>query len=150
MCGRYQLNVDREAFIRFYGFDPVQEFSETKIDPFKGLDRFERYNVAPTTRVPMIRRSDMREREIIRQAPGGGRELAMAKWGLIPPWAKDQSIGQKAINARAEGIADKPMFRAAFKARRCIVPANTRSNARPRAAKYSPSHAAWRSPRGES
>jgi hypothetical protein len=52
------------------------EFSETKINPFKG---FERYNVAPTTRVPVIRQEPLREREIIRQAPGGGRELAMAR-----------------------------------------------------------------------
>lgn len=129
MCGRYQLNVDREAFIRFYGFDPAQEVSQTRLEPLRGIDRDldpfrPRYNVAPTTRVPVIRRWDAKEREIIRQGPGGERELAMAKWGLIPSWAKDPKIGNNAINARAEGIADKPMFRSAYKSRRCVVPAS--------------------------
>lgn len=121
MCGRYQLKLDPEAFKRFYGFDYRDEFSETKIDPFKG---FERYNIAPTTRVPVIRFEPIREREIIREKAGGGRELVMARWGLIPAWAKDPKIGNSAINARAEGIADKPMFRSAYKSRRCIVPAS--------------------------
>jgi len=71
-----------------------------------------RYNIAPTQEVPIIRRCD------------GGRELVMARWGLIPFWAKDARIGNKLINARVESIADKPSFRAAFRARRCLVPAD--------------------------
>ena len=55
---------------------------------------------------------------------GEGHELALVRWGLVPFWAKDLSIGSKMINARAEGIAEKPAFRAAFKARRCLVPAD--------------------------
>lgn len=84
-----------------------------------------RYNIAPTQLVP-----------IVRLAPAGGegdgagersapkRELVQARWGLVPFWAKDAAIGAKMINARAEGIAEKPAFRAAFRARRCLVPAD--------------------------
>ena len=50
-------------------------------------------------------------------------ELVMLKWGLIPFWAKDKKIGYKMINARAEGITGKPAFMAAFRHRRCLIPA---------------------------
>jgi len=61
---------------------------------------------------------------IIRQGDDEGvRELATAKWGLIPAWAKDPAIGNRMINARGETVAEKPAFRDAFRARRCIVPA---------------------------
>lgn len=69
------------------------------------------YNVAPSQIAPIIRTD----------GPGLHR-LDMFKWGLIPSWAKDSKIGNMLINARAETIAEKPAFRAAFKARRCIVP----------------------------
>ena len=69
-----------------------------------------RYNVAPTQQVPIVRRA-------------GERELAQVRWGLIPFWAKDEKIGYKLINARAEGIDAKPSFREAFKrGRRCLIP----------------------------
>ena len=54
----------------------------------------------------------------------GRREAVKLRWGLIPFWSKDAKIGYRTINARAETVADKPSFRAAFKARRCIVPAS--------------------------
>jgi len=57
-------------------------------------------------------------------AARGQREIAMLRWGLIPFWAKDDKIGYKTINARAETIATAPAFRAAFKKRRCLVPAS--------------------------
>jgi putative SOS response-associated peptidase YedK len=119
MCGRYILKLDREAFIRFYGFDPVEEFSETRIDPFRP-----RYNVAPSQRVPIVRSRLGPEREIIRQGTAGSRELVMARWGLIPGWAKEPSIGNKMINARCETVATNGAFRSAFASRRCIVPAS--------------------------
>ena len=53
-----------------------------------------------------------------------GREIASCSWGLVPFWAKDTKIAFKTINARAETIAEKPSFRAAFKTRRCLVPAD--------------------------
>jgi putative SOS response-associated peptidase YedK len=80
-------------------------------------------NIAPTQIVPIVRNRPGREK-IVRQGEGRGRELATVRWGLIPAWAKDPAIGNRMINARAEGVADKPAFRSAFRARRCIVPAS--------------------------
>ncbi len=63
-------------------------------------------NVAPTQAAPILRTEG----------------AAMLRWGLVPSWAKDERIGSRMINARAETVAEKPAFRAAFKRRRCIVP----------------------------
>jgi len=74
-----------------------------------------RYNIAPTQLVicvrPLITDPLM-------------REAVLLKWGLIPFWAKDASIGSRMINARSETVAEKPAFRKAFQARRCIIPAD--------------------------
>src|SRR4051812_29045234 len=79
-----------------------------------------RFNIAPSQAVAIVR-----ELRIVRQAGDGAvRELAAVRWGLILAWAKEPSIGNKMINARAESIAEKPAFRAAFRSRRCIVPAS--------------------------
>lgn len=69
------------------------------------------YNVAPTQSAPVVRLIE-----------GGGRGAGLFRWGLVPFWAEDPKIGSALINARAETVADKPAFRAAFKARRCLVP----------------------------
>jgi putative SOS response-associated peptidase YedK len=69
-----------------------------------------RYNVAPTQRLPVLSNA----------APD---RLALYRWGLIPSWAKDPSIGNKLLNARAETLAEKPAFRQALAQRRCLVPA---------------------------
>ena len=73
-----------------------------------------RYNIAPTQEVAAIR--------ILSEV--GTRRLDMLRWGLIPPWAKDPSIGGRMINARRETVATKPSFRSAFKHRRCLVTAD--------------------------
>jgi putative SOS response-associated peptidase YedK len=72
-----------------------------------------RFNVAPTDPMPIVGASSE-----------GAIRIREARWGLVPYWAKDAKIGHKAINARAETVADKPMFREAFKRRRCLVPAS--------------------------
>ena len=72
-----------------------------------------RFNIAPTQDAPVVRAS-----------PGGGREVALLRWGLVPFWAKDLKAGTKMINARCEGIEAKPAFREAVRQRRCIVPAS--------------------------
>ncbi|MCY4551940.1 MAG: SOS response-associated peptidase [Defluviicoccus sp.] len=71
-----------------------------------------RYNVAPGQTVAAVR------------ADGGVRRLAMLRWGLIPSWAKDARIAYKLINARSETAGEKPSFRAAMRARRCLIPAD--------------------------
>jgi putative SOS response-associated peptidase YedK len=75
------------------------------------LDLEPRYNIAPTQTTPVITRN----------SPNRAEEM---RWGLVPFWAKDPSIGNKMINARAETVAEKPAFRKALAARRCLVPAS--------------------------
>ena len=72
-----------------------------------------RYNIAPTQDVAAIRAST-----------GGGRELVALHLGLLPPWVGERSVAARMINARAETLADKPAFRAAFRSRRCLVVAD--------------------------
>lgn len=99
MCSRYFLDADGNIIA--YTFQvPVH-------------DRIrKRFNIAPTQEAP-----------VIRAGPGGTREVAMLRWGLVPFWAKDLKVGTKLINARSEGVETKPSFRAAVKERRCVVPA---------------------------
>ncbi len=99
MCGRFALVATGEEVAAHY------ELSEV---PFIAP----RYNIAPTQPVAAVRLNR-----------NGARELTHFQWGLIPSWSKDPSIGSKLINARAETAADKPAFRAAFKRRRCLIPA---------------------------
>ena len=66
----------------------------------------------------------MRSPQFARTATGRRRMFALMRWGLIPYWAKDVSIGAKAINAVAETAAEKPMFQDAMKRQRCLIPAN--------------------------
>jgi putative SOS response-associated peptidase YedK len=94
--------------------------AEFEIDEeFEGLPGPD-YNVAPTVAVPAIfeRRTRGAHSSEVR------RRLAPLVWGLVPSWAKDASIGSKMINARVETVADKPAFRKAFAARRCLLPAD--------------------------
>lgn len=114
MCGRYLLNSSTDELRRTFGFTEVSDLPR-QLTP--------RFNVAPTQVVPVVREPPARKLDIVRTVDGG-RELVAARWGLIPSWAKEASIGNKMINARAETVAEKPAFRAAFRARRCIIPAS--------------------------
>ena len=100
MCGRYSLTTPVEGIRRLFDFAALPNLPA-------------RYNIAPTQPAPVVRRGG-----------DGRRELALLRWGLVPSWAKDASIGSRLINARAETVADKPAFRAAFKSRRCLVVAD--------------------------
>lgn len=100
---------------RFTQSDPeriVQEFSIVGEPPRLGVAP--RYNVAPTQPVAVVRML----------GPKNERTLDMLRWGLIPVWAKDPSIGNRMINARMETLADKAAFRDALRLRRCLVVAD--------------------------
>jgi len=80
-----------------------------QVDLQKSFEWEPRYNIPPTATIPAVRLNE------------GKRELAPLKWGLIPSWAKDAKLAQ--INARGDTVATKPMFRYAYKKRRCLIPA---------------------------
>jgi putative SOS response-associated peptidase YedK len=102
MCGRFTLSRDIEAIAdRFNAPAPPADWLSIK----------PRYNIAPTQSVIVV-------------GDDGQRYLKQMRWGLIPSWAKDPSVGNRMINARAETLAEKPSFRAALKKRRCIIPAD--------------------------
>jgi putative SOS response-associated peptidase YedK len=100
MCGRYILITPAEALRRL-----LEALGSPNLPP--------RWIVAPTQDAP-----------VARLGVDGKRHLAMLRWGLVPGWAKDLALGAKAINARADTVADKPSFREAFRRRRCLVPAD--------------------------
>ena len=102
MCGRYSLTTAPEAMRRLFN----------TTGPLANLPP--RYNVAPTQYAPVVRPS----------GGGAGRELALLRWGLVPSWSQGLTSSYRMINARAETVAQKPAFRAAFRARRCLVPAS--------------------------
>jgi putative SOS response-associated peptidase YedK len=98
MCGRFTLTV------------PAHEIEEA-FGLFEGLDSamMPRYNIAPTQQVLALRSDE------------AGKHYVSLRWGLVPFWADDLKIGARLLNARADGIATKPAFRAALKRRRCLV-----------------------------
>ena len=97
MCGRFAFYSPSEATAALFGASG-------------SLDIKPRYNIAPTQDIAAICLDK-----------DGGRELKSLRWGLVPSWAKDPSIGNRMINARAETVAEKPSFRAAYRKRRCLV-----------------------------
>ena len=101
MCGRFSLITP---------LDEVAEHFSLK----EQLTLQPRYNIAPCQEI-LVMRMHTDSRYIV---PG------MLRWGLIPHWSKDQKIGYKLINARAETVAEKPSFREVFKSRRCLIPAD--------------------------
>jgi len=106
MCGRFVLISSMEALAQQFALSPLMATASPPLYP--------RYNIAPTQPVVAIRQVDS----------SGERELTHFRWGLIPSWSKDSKIGSRLINARSETVTDKPSFRAAFKRRRCLIPAN--------------------------
>ncbi len=98
MCGRYSFAIEDALILERFGL-------RVRTAIYKA-----RYNCAPTQNLAVI----------VNEAPD---ELQFFRWGLIPWWAKDPSIGNKLINARAETLVEKPSFKNAFRNRRCLVPA---------------------------
>ena len=100
MCGRYALTLPPEAVRAFFTYVEQPNFPP-------------RYNIAPTQPIAIVRR----------QAGDatGDRHFQLVRWGLVPPFVKDFSTFRPIVNARSEGLVDKPSFRNAFRRRRCIV-----------------------------
>lgn len=99
VCGRYSLSTPRDVLIDLFELEeagPVEA----------------RYNIAPTQEAAVVRVRD------------GGRRLDGLRWGLVPSWADEASIGGRLINARSETVAERPAFAESFRERRCLVPAD--------------------------
>ena len=99
------------------------------VDASEGVQLRPDYNVAPTDRVHVVRRSRRAQELLAAGALAGGavagdRVVSVARWGLVPSWAKDPSAGARMMNARAESLVEKPAFRSAFARRRCLIPAD--------------------------
>ena len=103
MCGRFARRSTQEVLADWFGVD-IEDM------PFFAPT----YNAAPQSTQPVVRIDK----------DTGKREFAMMRWGLVPYWAKDAKIGYTTINARAEEVATKPVYREALKTRRCLIPAD--------------------------
>lgn len=108
MCGRYVSTKSTGDLLD--EFDAVDATDAEQVEPD--------FNIAPTKPVRAVLTRTLRgEQRPVRQ-------LRVARWGLVPSWAKDTSTGSRMFNARAENVADKPAFRRAFEKRRCLLPAD--------------------------
>src|SRR5262245_24458061 len=101
MCGRYTLSTPADDLALLFDISELPLVAP-------------RYNTAPTQQAAVVRVT----------APGEPRRLDLLKWGLIPYWAKEASIGNRMINARAESVAEKPAYKTSFKNKRCLIPAD--------------------------
>ena len=100
MCGRFTLTADQQTLKKRFRTIVT---STAACPP--------RFNIAPTQDVVVV-------------GDDGQRYMTQMRWGLIPSWAKDPSVGNRIINARAETLAAKPAFRLALRKRRCLVVAD--------------------------
>lgn len=101
MCGRFTLFASMPALSDRFGAPPAEELSP-------------RYNIAPAQRILAVRPSPAT----------GMREFTRLRWGLVPSWSRDPTIGNRLINARAETAPSKAAFRSAFRSRRCLLPSS--------------------------
>lgn len=102
MCGRYNLISDARALIDHF------EIEQSLIEPAGWQPCF---NIAPGQSIPIVRNT------------GKGRELLLARWGLVPKWSRESTVKYSTINARAETVAEKPAYRQAYRRQRCLIPA---------------------------
>ncbi|MEZ5332406.1 MAG: SOS response-associated peptidase [Thermoanaerobaculia bacterium] len=99
VCGRYSLTTPRDVLVDLFDLADAEAVEA-------------RYNIAPTQEAAVVRESE------------GRRTLEALRWGLVPSWADDPSIGGRLINARSESAAEKPSFAESLRERRCLVPAD--------------------------
>ena len=98
MCGRFTLHTPQAGILQAFAVES------------NAVTLLPRYNITPSLDIPVVR------------AGGDGRELAMARWGLVPGWSKEARPKYSTINARVESVAEKPTYRAAFRHKRCLIP----------------------------
>ncbi len=120
MCGRYELHAQPAAIALAFGLPAPPSLAP-------------RYNIAPMQDVP-----------IVRVNARGQRELVLVRWGLVPRWAQDPSVGSHMINARGETLKDKPSFRTAYRRHRCLLPASGFYEWMPRDGGKQPVHVAMK------
>jgi len=119
MCGRYASSRRPEDLAEEFEIDRARA-AESVPEPL-GPD----YNVAPTKEVyAVVERPPSSERAQSRESQPPERQLRVLRWGLVPSWAKDPTIGNRMINARMETVAEKPAYKRAFAKRRCLLPAD--------------------------
>jgi putative SOS response-associated peptidase YedK len=99
MCGRMAFTLPKEAMVQLFEATPSNNLPEAP-----------NYNVCPTVQIPVV------------TSDGDARRLRPMRWGFVPHWYEKPNGGPLLINARAETIAEKPAFRAACRARRCLIP----------------------------
>ncbi len=107
MCGRYAASADPEELVEEYRIDEVTDDGRMACIP--------RYNIAPTDTVPAVLERNAGEQVL--------RKLVALRWGLVPSWSKDPGGAARMINARVETVTEKPAYRKAMSARRCLLPA---------------------------
>jgi len=105
MCGRFTLHTPEPLVRESFHLEAADSRSS-------GFAWRPRYNIAPSQDVAIVRDT------------GAGRELAMARWGLVPYWSRTPQIRYSTINARIESVAGKPAYRTPFRRRRCLIPAD--------------------------
>jgi putative SOS response-associated peptidase YedK len=104
MCGRFTLRTPQSVLVKQFALE-----AEPTLVP--------RYNIAPSQPIAVVR-------ALSQESTAASRELVKLRWGLVPSWAQDPSIGNQLINARSETAAAKPAFRSAMRHRRCLIPAD--------------------------
>jgi putative SOS response-associated peptidase YedK len=101
MCGRFALVTEKHILELLFQLEIREDFQP-------------RFNIAPSQKVMACRLSPLQ----------GNRELASFRWGLVPYWCADESMGSRMINARSETVTEKPSFKYAFNKRRLLIPAS--------------------------
>ena len=101
MCGRYRLSRRKHMIEEYFATSDAADWKP-------------RYNIAPSQDVGIIRQDPVKPE----------RRISLARWGLIPYWAKDVSVGYKMINARSETVATEPAYSESLRRRRCLFPAD--------------------------
>ncbi|MFG2135899.1 SOS response-associated peptidase [Streptomyces sp. NPDC048650] len=112
MCGRYAASRGAEDLVGLFGvrqWDPAETLAPS-------------WNVAPTVGVPAVLERPLKGEASDAFGPGPVRQLRTLRWGLVPSWSKSPEGAAKMINARAETVHEKPSFKRAFGARRCLLP----------------------------